>query len=58
MWNHAILFGIITFIAAFIGIYGVNIYIERSGRQSVIAIMLVIVLALAFVSLPLNSIIK
>ena len=54
LWFHAALFAVVTFIAAYVGIKGVNIYIKKSGRQSVIAILLVIVLTLSLFSLPLN----
>jgi len=41
-------------IAAYVGIKAVNSYVEKSGKQSIIAILLVIVLVFALLSLPLN----
>ena len=54
IWTHSLIFGALALVAAYVGIKGVNVYIRKSGRQSVIAIMLVIVLILALVSLPIN----
>lgn len=57
LWPFAIMFGVITIIAAYIGIQSINWYIEKSGKQSIIAFMLVLVLVLALVSLPIKKII-
>jgi hypothetical protein len=57
-FDYAILFGGLTLIAAYTGITAVNIYVKRSGKQSVIAILLVIVLTLALISLPIDYIMK
>lgn len=57
-FQYAILFGFLTLIAAYTGITAVNIYVKRSGKQSVIAILLVIVLTLALISLPIDYIMK
>lgn len=46
--------GSIAVFAAFTGIQSINIYVKRSGKQSVITILLVIVLTLALLSLPLK----
>ena len=54
----AALFGVLTFISAFIGIKSVNAYLARSGKQSIILICLIICLTLALVSLPINYILK
>jgi hypothetical protein len=51
------LFGLITIVAAYVGIKSVNTYIEKSGKQSIIAIILVIVLVLSLVSLPFKFLI-
>jgi hypothetical protein len=51
------LFGLITIVAAYVGIKSVNTYIEKSGKQSIIAIILVIVLILSLVSLPFKFLI-
>ena len=56
MWPFAILFGAITLVAAYIGIQSINWYVKKSGKQSVIAFMLVLVLVLALVSLPIKKI--
>lgn len=57
-YQFAGMFGVITLIAAYSGITAVNIYVKRSGKQSVIAVLLVIVLTLALVSLPIDYIMK
>jgi uncharacterized membrane protein YfcA len=57
-FQYACLFGVMTLFAAYTGITAVNMYIKRSGKQSVIAILLVIVLTLALVSLPIDYIMK
>jgi len=57
-FSFAILFGFLTLIAAYTGITAVNYYVKRSGKQSVIAILLVIVLTLALISLPIDYIMK
>ena len=51
------LFGLITIFAAYVGIISVNIYIEKSGKQSIIAIILVVVFVLSLVSLPFKFLI-
>ena len=55
-WGYAYLFGLVTIFAAYTGIKSINEYVKRSGKQSVIAIMLVIVLVLAILMLPLKEI--
>jgi len=57
-FQYAALFGGLTLIAAYTGITAVNIYVKRSGKQSVIAILLVLVLTLALISLPIDYIMK
>ena len=57
-FDFAIMFGTLTLFAAYTGITAVNIYVKRSGKQSVIAILLVIVLTLALISLPIDYIMK
>lgn len=32
IWNHSLIFGGLTLVAAFVGIKGVNAYIRKSGR--------------------------
>ena len=56
--QYALLFGITALISAYIGIAGVNYYVKKSGKQSVIAILLVLVLVMALVSLPIDQILK
>lgn len=53
-WGYAALCGGIAVLAAFTGIFSINIYVKKSGKQSVITILLIIVLVLALVSLPLK----
>lgn len=57
LWNYAILFGTMTIVAAYCGLKSLNVYIARSGKQSVIAIVLAICLGFALLSLPLKYII-
>jgi hypothetical protein len=57
-FEYALLFGALTLFAAYTGITLVNIYVKRSGKQSVIAILLVLVLTLALISLPIDYIMK
>jgi uncharacterized membrane protein YfcA len=54
----ALLFGAITLVSVYVGIVGVNAYIKKSGKQSVILILLSVVLTMALVSLPLNRLLK
>lgn len=54
-WHWAFCFGFIALIGAFIGIQGVKSIIEKSGKQSIITIILTFVLILALVSLPIKS---
>ena len=56
---YAALFGVVAFIAAFIGIKGVNIYMQKhGGKQSVITVILTVVLIFALLSLPLHFYLK
>ena len=47
-----------TVTAAFCGLKALNIYLAKSGKQSVIAIVLTFCLTFALISLPLNYLIK
>jgi len=58
IFSFALIFGGITIVAAYIGITAINAYVKKSGKQSIIAFMLVLVLVLALVSLPINAILK
>lgn len=51
---YAGLFGAITVVCAFIGIKGVTAYVKKSGKQSVITIILAFCLIIALLSLPLK----
>ena len=53
-WGYAGLSGLITFFSAFCGIYFINIYVKRSGKQSIITIFLALELILGLLSLPLK----
>lgn len=55
---YSALFGISTVFCALTGIKAVNYYVKKSGKQSVIMILLVIVLVMAVISLPINYILK
>jgi len=50
----ALLFGLVTLVSVYIGINGVNYYVKKSGKQSIILVLLTGVLTLALLSLPLN----
>ena len=54
--NYAILFGIMTVVSAYVGITSINNYVKKTGKQSTITILLTLVLVVALVSLPLNTI--
>lgn len=54
-WSYCLIFSIITVISAYVGISQVKKYIKRTGKQSIILIMLVFCLSLAFVSIPLKA---
>ena len=49
-WMYAGLSGILTMIAAYIGITQVNAYVQKTGKQSMIAVLLAAVLIFAFLS--------
>ena len=53
-WGYSLIFGAVTLVATFIGIKSVSVYIAASGRESIIALLLVIVLSIALVSIPLK----
>ena len=53
-YAYALIFGVSTIGAAYIGIKSVQIYISQSGKESIIALMLLIVLSLALISIPLK----
>jgi len=48
----------ITVFAVWLGIAMVNIYVKKTGKQSIILIILVVCLTLAFVSIPLKAFLK
>lgn len=58
MYAYAGLFALLTLISAFCGLKAINAYTAKSGKESIIAIILVIVLTLALLGLPLNYLIK
>lgn len=58
LWWYAIIFGSITIVSAFCGLKALNAYLAKSGKQSIIAIILTFVLTFAVISLPLNYVIK
>ena len=56
LWPFAIMFGVITLVAAYMGISFIDWYIKKNnGKQSIIAFMLVLVLVLALISLPIKK---
>jgi len=58
LWAYAAFFGLITVTAAGCGLKALSTYLARSGKQSVIAIVLAFCLTFALISLPLNYLIK
>jgi len=56
--DYSLIFGAITIVAAYIGIQGVNKFVAKSGRQSIIPIILTSILIFALISLPLNYLLK
>lgn len=54
-WTYSLIFGFTSLVSAYIGIMTVKWYIARSGRESVIALILMIVLVFALISLPIKS---
>ena len=57
-YYFAALFGVIALVSAFTGITVVNKIVAKSGKQSIIAGLLVIVLLSALISLPLNYLLR
>ena len=55
--GYALLYGSITTLAALTGIKAINVYLAKSGRQSIITIIMTLVLCIAFGTLPLKYLI-
>lgn len=53
----SIAFGFLTFVCSFLGIFYVNQFIKKSGRQSIIAVILTVVLCLSLAVMPVKLII-
>jgi hypothetical protein len=53
-WYFCGLFGIATLICAYIGITSVKGAIKKSGKESIISILLIICLSMALVSIPIK----
>jgi len=58
LWGHALMFGLITLVAAYSGLKAINVYIAKSGKQSTITVILVLVLSLALIALPIDYLLK
>lgn len=58
MYAYAAMFGFITLLSAYCGLKAINWYTAKSGKESVIAFILIAVLTLALVGLPLNYLLK
>lgn len=56
--DYAVVFGVVSFFSALTGIVVVNRLVQKSGKQSIIAILLTAVLVVALVSLPVNYFLK
>jgi len=52
--NYALCFGSMTIVCAYIGISSVNSIVKKSGKQSVITVILAACLIIALLSLPLK----
>jgi len=52
--KYALTFGAITVCSAFVGLKGIGEYVKRTGRQSIILVILTMVLTMALLSLPLK----
>ena len=57
-FEYAVLFEVLTLFSGYTGITAVNIYVKRSGKQTLIPIIFVIVLTLALISLPIDYLMK
>jgi uncharacterized membrane protein YfcA len=55
-FQYAFILGIFTFTGSYLGITQVNRLVKITGRQSIIVFMTALVLAIAFVALPLKYI--
>jgi len=55
-WYYSIYFGLITIIAAFSGIRAINWYTKKSGKNSIILILLCFLIVMALIMLPLKFI--
>jgi len=55
---YALLFGGLTIVSAYIGITTINAYVKKSGKQSLITIILTGVLICALLMLPIDYILK
>lgn len=58
MFAYAGWFALVSSLAAFSGLKAINFYLKKSGRQSVITIILAVLLASSIATLPLNFILK
>lgn len=58
LWWYAMFFGGLSVVSAYLGLKSLNIYLAKSGKQSIIAIVLTFCLTFALISLPLNFVIK
>ena len=56
--EFAACFGVLSVVSAFVGIHFVNKIVQKTGKQSLIAILLTLVLVFALVSLPVNYFLK
>lgn len=56
--DYALIFGSLSFVSALTGLVVVNKIIQKSGKQSIIAILLTVVLVVALILLPVNYLLK
>ena len=53
-WYFCAEFGVATLICAYVGITSVKKAIQKSGKESIISILLIICLSMALVSIPIK----
>lgn len=58
VWNYALWTGMISALSTIVGIYVVNAIMKKTGRQSVLVFILGVLIVVALIVLPLQSIQK
>jgi len=55
--TYAGIFGVLTLGSAFVGLHFIGAYVKKTGKQSIILVILTLVLTLALISLPMKYLI-